>query len=150
MLLHPKRLNRFRVVFYDEDNKPIAKELSKQILSVHDLPTILEATLIDENDDWLIYELNVGDMAPFMVRAVIADDQTNKAVRDLYDMMDNTNMTMSIQVLDGNDEMIETITLTEVDVVETELKDLDYAESGNQARLVTFTYYNAVNNLKKL
>lgn len=148
-MIIPKTIDRFRVIFYDDKNNKLANNLSTQILALSNMPNPTACELIDENDDWLMYELDIGPQ-PAMISFLAEDDAENRAIRDIYDLMSNTNMTISIQILDGNDNNIETFTLTEVDVAETEMKDLTCASIDPQQRLITFTYHNAINSIKKL
>jgi hypothetical protein len=148
-MLTSKKTNRWRVVFYDGNKQQIAKALSEQATDFIGRPVAVGADLIDENNDWLIYEMNLGAVIPFFAHVIVQDDETNKAAIDLYELTDHENFTVSLQILDGQGVMIESFTMTEANVAEIEMNELDFALSDPLLKNITLTYENAVHSIKK-
>lgn len=143
-----KQVNRFQIIFYDENKQQIAKDLSLHVTEFIGRPVCANAELIDENADWYIYEMNLG-IPPFTANIITHDDMGNKAAIDLYELAATENFTISLQILDNSDTMIESFTLTEANVIEIEMNDLDASDFAVALKNITVTYENAVHSIKK-
>lgn len=148
-----KQANRFRVQFYDEDQKQIAKELSNMIFGLQ-LPRLFNPARHDENADWVMYSvdgcaIDDEDLGIKTFQVLSENDIGNKAMRDLYELGCEEPFTMSVQYLDDSDQVIEVLTFQDTTLDSLQPSLLNLAENGPAAMAITFIFEIIIHSFRK-
>lgn len=140
-ILHPKMTHNFQVLFIVKGKATENTAITRQLLSVHDLPAPCAVQKRAETENSITYELDPGASERAFVFK-LDDDVTNTAIRQLYELMGD-RFVVAVQLLDSNGKVIEEYSFNGATVGEINSNDLDYAGGPETHRraMVEFPSY---------